>query len=486
MVATAVDSEMTVLPGDGWLGHLASLREDPLKMVSLGANTGADIVRLRLGPIRAFVVYGPDAIREVLVERPDRFGRQTRGSKLLRRTLGLSTLTSEGDEWRWRRRLAQPSFKRDALDRLDRAITDAAARVADQMLASEGPVDVSASMSALALDVACFALFGDDLGEDAPIVHRALTEVLEGYMPFATHPIPNLDRLPIPAATRYWRAREELAGVVGRIVERRKARGDAAEGSDLLAALISGARPDGTPLTASDLDAEGVTMLLAGHETTANAMSFTLGLLGKHPMVRRRLERELRDVLGDRPATAADLPKLPFLDAVVREGMRLFPPAWVVSRSTSEPVTIAGHAVPQGAFLYVPVYAVHRLPRFWDDPEGFDPERWLDGRAEVARKAGAYLPFGMGQRRCIGEHLGMLEARLVLATLVRKVTLELRVGQALEPEVSVTLRPKGGLWVNARRVAASGGGARTGADDERAVGEATAEAAGCPFHHGSA
>jgi cytochrome P450 len=127
--------------------------------------------------------------------------------------------------------------------------------------------------------------------------------------------------------------------------------------------------------------------------------------------------------------------------------MRLFPPAWIVSRSTNEPVTVGGYGLPKDAYLFVPIYAVHRHPKYWDDPEGFDPERWIDGRAEKAKKAGAYLPFGAGQRRCVGEHLGTLEARLVLAVLMRRLRLELQPGQGLQPEVSVTVRPKGGMWM---------------------------------------
>ncbi|MEQ1502240.1 MAG: cytochrome P450 [Myxococcota bacterium] len=472
MVAT---EQMAVLPGTTWLGHVGALREDPLPLLTLGARLGEDILRLRLGPVKAFVVYGPDAIRQVLVESPEKFGRNTRGSILLRRTLGVSTLTAEGDEWRWRRRLAQPSFKRDLLKPLDGPIVALADRMAEQLLAETGPFDLAHVTSQVALDVACAALFGADLGDDAAVVHRALTEVLAGFIPFATHPIPNLDRLPTPNAIKFRAARQDLAGVVARIVARRRERGDL--GQDLLGAWLAGARPDGTPLTDVDLDAEGVTMLLAGHETTANAMAFTFGLLARHPSVHRRLRAELASVLGDRPATSADLDQLPFLDAVVKEGLRLYPPAWILSRSTNEDVTIAGHPIPKGSFLYVPIYAVHRLPSLWDDPEGFDPERWLDGRAEVARKAGAYLPFGFGQRRCVGEPLALLEARLVLAQVVRKVHLELSPGQSFEPEVSVTLRPRGGMWMTAKPV-----GASVGATTVAAPARTAAAPAGCPHH----
>ncbi|MEQ1566652.1 MAG: cytochrome P450 [Myxococcota bacterium] len=445
---TSVGREVPLMAGEGWFGHVGPFRDDPLGLVTRALRAGDDLVRMRIAVAQAFVVFGPDLVRQVLVEHPERFGRQSRGAKLLRRTLGTSTLTAEGDEWRWRRRLVQPSFKRSALDLLDRPIVAAAAALGDMLAARTEPVDVSELTSALALSIACTALFGGDLAEDGEVVHRALDEVLREFLQFTLSPIPNIDQLPLPTARRFRSARADLTGVVERIVARRRAREEPV--GDLLDALLAGTRPDGTPLTAADLDAEGVTMLLAGHETTANAMAFALGLLGRTPAVRRRLRAELDEVLGDRDPTAADLERLPFLDAVVKETLRLYPPAWILSRSTAEAVSIGGYDLPRGAFLFVPIYAVHRHPRYWDDPEGFDPDRWLDGRGEAARKAGAYLPFGLGQRRCVGEHLGTLEARLVLATLARRVHLSLEPGQGLDLELSVTLRPRGGLWMTPR------------------------------------
>lgn len=467
-------SEVEILPGGvGWLGHFSAFRERPLQLVATGASLGRDIVRLKVPMYSAYVVYGPSAVREVLVESPDRYGRNSRGSKLLRRTLGLSTLTAEGEEWRWRRRMAQPSFKRDALDRLDKAIVSVSEKIATEMLESRAPIDVSASMSALALQVACTALFGDDLGEDAGVVHRALTTVLEGFIPFTTSPIPGIDRLPLPSSRRHYGARAELAEVVQRVVSRRKARGEL--GEDLLATWLSARRPDGGPLTAEDLDAEGVTMLLAGHETTANALSFTLGLLGRHPDIYRRLMSEIDSALGDAPATASSLERMPLLDGVVKEGLRLYPPAWIISRSVEQDTVVAKTPISAGSVLFVPVYGVHRVPSVWEDPEAFDPDRWLDGRGERARKLGMYLPFGMGQRRCIGEHLATLEARIALATILRKVRLTLMPGQSLEAEVSVTLRPKDGLWMSASERLPAASRALPAADE-------AAPAAGCPFH----
>jgi cytochrome P450 len=218
-----------------------------------------------------------------------------------------------------------------------------------------------------------------------------------------------------------------------------------------------------------------VTMLLAAHETTANAMAFSLGLLARHPSVLRRLRQEVTAVLGDGPATAASLDKMPLLEAVVREAMRLYPPAWILSRSAEQDTTVAGQAIPKGSVLFVPIYGVHRVPSVWEDPEAFDPERWLDGRGERARKQNMYLPFGMGQRRCVGEHLAMLEARLVLATLVRKMHLALVPGQTLEAEVSVTLRPRGGLWMTARSLSQREESVQTPLPP--------APAGRCPVHH---
>ncbi|MCA9490761.1 MAG: cytochrome P450 [Myxococcales bacterium] len=429
-----------------WFEDVVRMRVDPLGVVLDGARRGKDLVHLRYGPWPVWMVYAPEHVRKVLVEHPEQLGRQTRGQKLLRRTLGLSMLTAEDEEWRWRRRVAQPSFKRDVLKGFDGVIVQAAERLADEMLASEGPVDLSVAMSDLALHVACSVLFADDLGPDAALVHDGLNRVLAGYLRLSMHPIATADQWPLPRSIRFRAARRQLSDVMGRVVERRRAR---PPGDDLLSTWLAAHRPDGAPMNATELDAEGVTMLLAGHETTANAMAFAFGLLARSPQVARRVLAELDEVLGDRPVTHADLDRLPFLSAVFEETLRLYPPAWIVSRSTRVPMTLGRHELPAGAFVFVPIHAVHRLPAHWDDPEGFDPDRWLDGRGERARKAGAYLPFGAGQRRCIGEHLGRMEARLVMATVLRRVRLELLPGEMLAPEVSVTLRPRGGLSVRA-------------------------------------
>jgi cytochrome P450 len=417
---------------------------DPLEVCVGAVRSGRPVTPVSFGPRTVYVVTDPDAVHTVLVEHPERLGRSTRGALVLRRTLGLSTLTAEGEDWRWRRRVVQPSFRAADLAGADVVIREVAEQVADRMAAATTPYDVFHETSDLALAVVCRVLFDDDLGSDRAVVHEKLTTILAEYLPLTTSPWPMPDRMPTPRAIRYRRARRELSGVLERVVARRRARGPV---DDLLGALLSAKRPEGCPLHAADLDAEGVTMLLAGHETTASAMAWTLGLLSRHPSVRRRLQHELEEVLGDRPVTTADLASLPVLDAVVKESLRLFPPAWVLSRSANVALTLAGTEVPKGAFLFVPIHALHRHPAHWDDPEGFDPDRWLDGRGERAKKAGMYLPFGMGQRRCVGEHLANLEARVALATLLRRVTPELLAGQELVPEASVTLRPKGGLWM---------------------------------------
>jgi cytochrome P450 len=422
---------------------------EPLQLCVQAARRGEAVTTVTFGPRKVWLLFDPDAVRTVLVEHPERIGRGTRGARVLKRTLGASTLTSEGDDWKWRRRLVQPSFKQTELAGADVVIREVAEDVARRMAAATGPYDVFHETSDLALTVVCRVLFDDDLGADRAVVHDRLTTILAEYLPLTTSPWPMPDRLPTPRAIRYRRARRDLSAVLDRLVARRRAR---APVDDLLGHLLSARRPEGCPLHAQDLDAEGVTMLLAGHETTASAMAWALGLLSRHPGVRRRLQEELATVLGDRPITAADLPALPWLDAVVKETLRLYPPAWILSRSALVDLDVAGHHVPAGGFVFVPIHALHRHPTYWDDPEGFDPQRWLDGRGEAARKAGMYLPFGAGQRRCVGEHLANLEARIALATILRRVSPALLAGQELVPEASVTLRPKGGLWMSTPRV----------------------------------
>jgi cytochrome P450 len=411
------------------------MRSDPLGLMAEGARLGADVVGLSFGTIPAFVLFSPEVVHRAFVPG-DTVWKGTRGSKLLRRILGPGLLTTEALVWRDRRRRAQARFRHEALAGMPAAVQRHSDRlVADWQGGAE--VDAMASLSRLALSVVCEVLFGIDPGEDAERVHTALTEVLEGFLWMMTFPIEGVDRWPLPASRRHRAAVRELHAVVERLVARRRASGPL-EG-DLLADWIRAA--DAGELSAEDLRAEVVTMLLAGHETTANAMSFTLALLATHPEEQAKVAAGLAE---------NDLAPL---ERAFNEGLRLYPPAWVLARAVSDDLDLGPTVVHAGAFLFVPIAAIHRDSRWWTDPDTFHPDRHL---ALSAGARAAFLPFGVGPRRCIGEHFARTEARIALATVLR--TFEVTADAVPAANPTVTLRPRGPVRLQLRpRVAAIAG-----------------------------
>ena len=366
------------------------------------------------------MLSGPDVVQRAFVPG-DAIWKGTRGSKLLRRVLGPGLLTTEGVVWRERRRAAQPRFRRETLAGMPAAVQ----RHADRLVAAWAgapSVDAMPALSALALAVVCEVLFGVDPGEDAAAVHRALDEVLGGFLRLMTSPIEGLDRWPLPASRRHRAAVAALDGVVGRLIERRRSLGPL--GGDLLSDWIAAA--DAGTLSREDLHAEVVTMLLAGHETTANAMSFTLALLATHPEEQAKVADGL---------AAGDLAPL---ERAFQEALRLHPPAWILARAVQEDLDLGPTVAKAGTFLFVPIAAIHRDPRWWTDPDAFRPDRHLT--LTLAQKA-AFFPFGVGPRRCIGEHFARTEARIALASVLRAYTVSATAVPAASP--SVTLRPAG-------------------------------------------
>lgn len=420
------------VPGWPWT-HLLRMRGDPLALMAEGAALGADVVQLSFGFTPAFVLYDPAVAQRALVPG-DAVWKGSRGGRLLRRILGPGLLTSEGLVWRDRRRRAQARFRHEALQVLPGVVARQAATMVEEWRHA-AVVDAMPACSRLALAVVCEALFGVDPGEDAAAIHAALDEVLAGFLWIMTFPIEGVDQWPLPAARRHREAVRELDAIVGRLIARRRAAGPL-EG-DLLADWILAA--DAGELTVEDLHAEVVTMLLAGHETTANTMAFTLALLATHPGEQEEVAAALFGEAGEDVAP---------LERAIQEGLRLYPPAWAIARATTEPVELGGGAAggpvaPVGSYLFVPIAAIHRDPRWWSDPDDFRPDRHLTPAAR-----GTFVPFGVGPRRCIGEHFARTEARIVLAAVLRAFVVEADALPGTFP--SVTLRPDGPVRLRLR------------------------------------
>jgi cytochrome P450 len=430
------------------------MRREPLALMMRAAALG-DVVHLRLLHMNMVLVRHPDDIKHVLVENHRAYGKKTPGYDALRLALGDGLVTSEGDFWRRQRRIAQPAYHRRRIAAFGGVMT----RATGAMLArwedaarSSATIELDAEMMALTLRIVGECLLGADLSDDSSAIGPAVTTLLGEVVDRLTNPITLPLAVPTPRNRALAKALRRLDDVVLRIIaDRRRAR--AAEpargddgGGDLLDMLMDAADEEtGERMTDRQLRDEVITTVLAGHETTANALAWTFFLLSKYPGVAARAREELARVLGEREASSEDLPKLGYVEAVVKESMRLYPPVWTVARSVSEADRLGGFDVPAGFIVLISPWVTHRDPRFWPNPEGFAPERFLDEAAQREIPKHAYLPFITGPRQCIGAGFAMMEAQLVLATVLRRFAPALEAGHAVEPFPSVTLRPRNGL-----------------------------------------
>lgn len=432
-----------LLPARSRFDHLRAITRDPLAL-SQRAAAHAPIVRLRLGKTDLVLVSDPAAVRQVLVEQADDYRKTTRGYVKLRLTLGNGLITSEGDFWLRQRRIAQPAFHRKALAGFAGVMGRVAHETADRLLAAApGPVDLTGPMNRLALEVVAEALFGADLGPRAAVIEDAVTALVEPFWTFTTSPYPYPELVPSPRNLRFWRARWRIRRMLRALIDEARTRG---EPSDLLSMLMAARDPEtGEAMTDAQLVDEGITLLGAGHETTANALAFALHLVAAHPTVGERLAAEADATIGDARPTADQIGALHYARQVLQEAMRLYPPVWMLARKAATDGELGGFAVPEGAFVLVPVYALHRLPGVWSEPERFDPDRFAPDAPAPDR--GAYLPFSRGRRQCIGDRFAMMEASCALAMFARRFRVEPAGDPPIELQPSLTLRARGPVRV---------------------------------------
>jgi cytochrome P450 len=430
------------------LGHLREGRTDPLGSFLRWHREVGDVTRLRLAGVTAHLLSHPRHARWVLQEGNKHFVKPIQGRRNLAIVLGNGLLVSEGSFWLRQRRIAQPAFHKKRIHGFgERMVSAARDTAADwkRRAAREEPFDVARDMMRLTLQVVQETLLGTSPSRDADAIGDAVSVVLAMANARFSRLIQPPDFLPLAENRRFKSAMGVLDGAVARIVIERRG---APPTGDLLSMLLE-ARDEETGEGMDDrqLRDEVMTIFLAGHETTANALSWTFYLLGRHPDIARKMEAELDRVLGDRDPEMQDIGALPYTKAVFLESMRLYPPAWLLARAPVEDETIDGYFIPAGSRIFLCPWVIHRHPEFWPDPEGFDPERFLD---ESAIDKFAYLPFGGGPRLCIGHAFAKMEGVLVLATLARRFHLSLVSGHAVVPEATITLRPQNGVMVTAR------------------------------------
>ncbi len=422
-------------------GNLAELRRDWLGTLTRYAREYGDFVPLRVGPRRLALLAHPQLIESVLVTNNRNFIK----SPILRRSsrlLGGGLLISEGDHWRRQRRLSQPAFHRERIAAYAATMVACAERMLDGWQDGER-CDAHAEMMRVTLDVVSRTLFGADVGAEAAEISAAITVAQERFNRRLNSLFLMLtDMLPTPGNLAFLRAADRLDRVVYAIIERRLASGE--DNGDLLSMLLHARDEDGSRMTEKQVRDEVMTLFIAGHETTAVALSWTWYLLSRHSHVRDQLEAELDEQLGGRRPTVEDVPRLRYAELVITEAMRLYPPAWSQSRETLEPCVIGGYPVARGTVLVLSQWVVHRDPRFFERPDAFEPERWADGLARRLPRF-AYFPFGGGPRQCIGSTFAMMEATLLLATIAQRFRLEVPPDHQVIPWPAVTLRPKGGI-----------------------------------------
>jgi cytochrome P450 len=431
------------VPGVPVLGSMLDLRRDILAVFTDAMATGKPVATVRAGPMNLHVLNDPAAIKHALVDEVRRY-RKSRSYDGIKLVLGNGLLTSEGEFWKRQRRLAQPAFHHKRLAGFAEQMTTATAAMLARWRERRGEiVDVHFEMTRLTLRIVGQTLFGVDLDAQAKELADAVDVVLHFANDYASALLRVPVGLPLPRNLRFRRAMAVLDGKVKALLadaRARVARGDDA-GSHLLGMLMQ-ARDEETGEAMSDaqLRDETLTVLGAGHETTASLLSFALYLLSLHPTTARALAAEVDAAIGQAAPTMADLPKMPLLSRVVHETLRLYPSAWGFDRVAVEPDEIGGVRIEPGDFILLVPWALHRDPKLWENPEGFDPDRFLPEAVERRHKY-AFLPFGGGPRICIGNQLALVESQLVLAMIVREFAPSLAPGHRLRLDPSTTLRP---------------------------------------------
>jgi cytochrome P450 len=443
------------------LGVLPHLRSDPIRTFVDAADRYGDFVHLKAGPYHGFLASDPADIKHVLQDNARNYHKSPLYDRL-RDSLGNGLLTSEDSFWLRQRRLAQPAFHRQRV----LAMAEAMADCTEQMLerwdrtASRGEtIDIVAEMMALTQAIIVRTMFSTDLGATAAIVNRTWPIINRriGETFWST----KLETsLPLPANRRFWGALRELETVVYQIIaDRRQTRRDE---SDLLSMFLA-ARDDetGAGMTDRQLRDEVLTMLLAGHETTSLALSWTYYLLSRHPDVDQRIADEVDRVIGGERPSFAHIDRLTSTRRTIEESLRLYPPAWGFSRRALADDEVGGYQIPKGSLVFLIPFVLHRRPKLWPNPDRFDPDRFAPEH-ESTRPRFAYIPFGGGPRGCIGNQFAMVEAQLIVAAVAQRYRIELVPDQDIRPEPLITLRPAPGIRAILKKRAPRGAGTLAG------------------------
>lgn len=415
-------------------------------MISLQREYG-DILRMDTGPFTLHVISDPDMVQHVLQDNNRNYVKGYALSKS-ENLLGKGLLTNEGEAWRRQRRLIQPAFHRQVLDTFARVMTDSATEMLDAWAGRDAgkSFNVSTDFLGLTLEIVGRTLYSISVNaEDKRTVGRVMPFILEETNRRISNIIDIGEKLPTPTNRRLKQSIAELDEIVYRMIEQRRRSGE--QLPDLLGMLLAAQDEDtGEGMDDKQLRDEVMTIFLAGHETTANNLTWTIYLLAEHPEIYGKLKAEVDQVLEGRTPSADDYRALTYTRMVLDESLRLLPPAWAFGREPLEDDVIGGYAVPAGTSVIISPYVIHRHPDYWPDAEAFKPERF-DPSVDSKRPKYAYLPFGGGPRQCIGNSFAQMEAVLVLAMLAQRFDFTLDPGHPVVPEPTFTLRSRDGVWI---------------------------------------
>ena len=451
----AVPGPSSWVPGASFL----KFQRDPLKFFAETQRDYGDIAKFSFGPQQVYLVSHPDWIEDVLVTSAKKFQKGV-ALQRAKRLLGEGLLTSEGQAHLKQRRTIQPLFHRQQVQGFAEAMVRHASRWRDS-IAEDASIDMTSEMAALTLAIVGETLFSSNVQSDADEVRDALSEAVQSFGIMFLPGLEYFEKLPLPVFARTRKARERLDAVIHRVIAERRAgnpkkgwppQGAQNDGRDLVSMLLAARdpeNPDAEGMSDQQIRDEAMTIFLAGHETTANAMAWTWHLLSQSPQVEAKLHEEIDRVLSERTPVVEDVPRLEYTRAVVAESMRLYPPAWTMGRRAIERHTIAGHSIEPGSLVIVSQWIAHHDPRWWHEPGIFAPERWLQnptrnqepGTWHRPRPKYAYFPFGGGSRICIGESFAWTEAILLVATIAERWRFVSETAPSIEARI--TLRPKG-------------------------------------------
>ena len=439
--------KIPVIPAKHWFfRNSLEVLKDPLKFFIETFEQYGDIYDVNANFIKIYVLANPDYIQEVMVTNKTDYAKSD-DYKVLKHSLGNGLLTSEGEFWKKQRRIAQPAFHRKSMKKLlDTMITSTQAMV--DKWSSRNELQITDEMQFITLDIVTKCLFGSAL---KPNLYEKIHEAVTVGNEFLSSKIMNPFTLPVwfpTAASRHYKKTRDFNNkVILDIINTRA--NDPTEYHDLLSMLMNAEDEEtGEKMSPQPLLDEALTIFVAGHETTANALSWTFYLLSQHPDKLQKLQQELQEVLQGEAPSFETLRGLEYTQMVLEESMRLYPPAWSIGRKVVQDTELCGHALPKGAGLILDVYTMHRHPNFWDNPHTFEPERFHPSQKKGRHKY-AFIPFGAGQRMCIGNNFAMMEMKIILAMVFQKFSLTLSPNAPIvEPEPLVTLRPKNGILMD--------------------------------------